>query len=235
MTAFPVVTSFRLSAALLALAGTPLYLSAPSAWAERSDHGLDGDRLLGAAPRAAKEDALERLRDVRDEIDAGADGVGDDEHALHELDHAIEDLEQSLDPAFWLVDDEGNIDGAHLDPERGDHVFDLERHTAHNVFDAIREGEIENEGLLDELLAIVDTLVSVDRQLAEIAIQDAEAGGGDPDEIEEAREFLDEGDALVEEARSTSDLTVRASKLYEAVHGSYRHAWKAATDALDLD
>lgn len=233
MAAFPEVTSFRLAASLLALAAAPLFFAGSTARAERPDRARGTDRLLGVAPRAAKELALERLIAVRDEIDAGASDAGDVEAALHELDHAIEDLEESLDPEFWLVDDQGNIDGSHLDPEDGHHVFNEERHAAENTFDAIRQGEIEDAEVVEELVAIVDSLVSVDRQLAEVAIEDAEVAGGDPEEIDEALDFLARGDELVEEARAETDMRAQADKLYEAMHGSYRHAWKAAIDAVE--
>lgn len=223
--------SFRLASPLVALS----LLSLAPAVADRSNQVGTGQhqRGAGASLRREKELVLESLIFVRDEVELGADGVGERDEALDKLAHAIEELEESLEPALWLRDGEGNIEGSRLDPEEGAHVFNEERHTAQYTFDAIRNGEIENPDLREALLAIVDALVDIDRRLAGLALDDASAAGGDPEEIAEGLAELARGDALVKAAAARTNLRDKAALLYEAVDNAYRHAWEAAIDATE--
>jgi hypothetical protein len=219
---------------LLALVALPLFIDGNSAGAQLPgrSNGTKHQRGVGVSGFAAKEEALARLSAVHDAVAAGAEGVGDRQHALEELADAIEELNESLSSEFWQVDALGNIEGFHLDPDEGSHVFHEERHCAQEIFDALRLGEITNPELETELLAIVDVLVLVDRLLADIQITDALGGGGDPEEIDEALAQLSRGDELVRQA-SVASRDRKAQLLYEAIDNAYRHAWEAAIDALE--
>lgn len=209
--------------------------SIPEAHAFESLRTGRAARGAGETPRAQKLQALARLEDFRESVEDGTVDASDLHPALEELEDAIEELEESLDPQFWAIDDGGKIDGLHLDSERGHHVFHEERHCAQEIFDAIRHGGIRDLDAQDELLAIVDVLVQADRQLAEVAIVEAQAQSGSPDEIAEALARFAEGDELAARAATREDLSQRAALLYEAMDGSYRHAWDAAIDAVDPD
>lgn len=184
-------------------------------------------------PRAAKEAALATLDELRAEIAAGAYAIGERDDALDKLAHAREELQESLDPELWQKDEFGVISQDHLDPEDGHDVFHEERECAQKIFDAIRNGEIRDEALIAELLALVDTLVQADRTLAEVALTEAIEAGGDAEELEEGLEYLAEGDELVAAAAKETDLRLVAALLYTAMDGAYRHAWKAAIDSQD--
>lgn len=218
----------------LALAGLALLVAEPTR-AERVERAVrtGQQRGAGAFPFFEKERVLDQLALLRDEIDAGRGDVGDREHALEKLDHALEELEESLELELWVLDAQGNVEGRHLDPDEGAHVFHEERHCAQYVFDAIDDGEIDDEDLVNELMVLVETLVFVDRSLAQIQIDDAVAAGGDAEELDEAFEELARGDRLVERAFATTDLERRDDLLYEAVDNAYRHAWEAAIDAIE--
>lgn len=183
-------------------------------------------------PRAAKESALATLEELKAEVAAGAYTLGDREEARAKLAHAIEELQESLDPEFWQKDEFGTISQDRLDPEEGHHVFHEERESAQKIFDALRQGEVSDTELTAELLAIVDTLVLADRRLAEVALEDAQAAGADPEEFLEAREHFVEGDELLEAAANETDLRVIAALLYTAMDGAYRHAWEEALDSF---
>lgn len=231
MAILPGPTSFPRAARLLVLTALSFSFTGLAARAERPERVRSTDQQLGAGnPRTRKEDALERLIEVRDAVEEVAD-AGDADKALQELDDAIEELEESLDPQFWARDGEGNIDGTRLDPEDGHHVFHEERHAAQEIFDAIVDGEIDDADLREELLEIVDVLAEADGQLAETAIDDATEEGGDPEEIEEAQDQLDRGDALVEGAAGQANLERKAARLYEAMDNAYRHAWQEAIES----
>jgi len=225
--------SFRLGAAALAFAMLPLLTPVSQAERPQRLNGPGHQHGAGQNPRNQKEQALAELVEVRDAVAAGASDVFDVEHAVEKLDHAIEELEESLRAEFWLQDDEGNIDGTRLDPEAGAHVFNDERHAAQFTFDAIREGEIENPDVRAELLAIVDSLVSADRALAEVALNDAIDAGGEAEELAEAEAYFARGDEQVAAAARQKNLGMRAALLYTAMDGSYRHAWSEAIEALD--
>lgn len=184
-----------------------------------------------ASPRSAKEAALETLTELRAEVQGGRFEVGEREAAVSKLEHAIKELGESLAPTLWRHDDFGNLDPERLDPHEGREVFHEERESAQKIFDAIRQGEISDSVLRDELVAIIDSLVSADRRLAEVAIQDALEAGGAPGEIEEAMEHLAEGDQLVSAAAEESDLLHVAALLYTAMDGAYRHAWVEAIES----
>lgn len=183
------------------------------------------------SPRSAKEAALETLVELRAEVRSGLYAVSEREAAVEKLEHAIKELGESLAPELWLHDAFGGLDPQRLDPRRGHDVFHEERESAQKIFDAIRQGEISDAGLRDELVALIDALVSADRRLAEVAISDALEAGGDPEEIEEAMEHLAEGDQLVAAAAEEGDLLHVAALLYTAMDGAYRHAWVEAVES----
>ena len=188
-------------------------------------------RGVGGA-RSAKEAAYATLQDLLAEVRAGVYTLGDREEGISKLEHALEELGESLEPELWARDEFGVIDQNRLDAEEGAEVFHEERESAQKIFDAIRQGEIPEGELRAELLGLVDTLVFADRLLAETAINDALAAGGDAEEIAEAEAHLAEGDALVAAAAEERDLRKVAALLYAAMDGEYRHAWKEAVDSL---
>jgi len=191
---------------------------------------VDLQRGVGGA-RSTKEAAYATLEALLGEVRGGAYVLGDREEGIAKLEHALEELGESLEAELWARDEFGVIDQNRLDVEKGAEVFHEERECAQKTFDAIRQGEISDEGLRAELLGLIDTLVFADRLLAETAILDALAAGGDAEEIAEAEEHLAEGDALVAAAAAESDLRTVAALLYAAMDGEYRHAWKEAVDS----
>ncbi|HEX6886165.1 MAG TPA: hypothetical protein VF530_22515 [Planctomycetota bacterium] len=219
----------------LVLAGLAFVAAEPTARADRAGQAVrvGQQRGAGAFPFFEKERVLDELALLRDEIDAGRGDVGDREHALEKLDHALEELEESLELELWVLDANGFVEGRHLDPEEGAHVFNEERHCAQYVFDAIDDGEIDDPELVSELMVLVETLVFIDRSLAQIQIDDAVAEGGDPEELDEAFDQFERGDRLVDRALDTDDLERRDDLLYEAMDNAYRHAWEAAIDAIE--
>jgi hypothetical protein len=212
------------------------------------DQGLFRDRSLlfatmsgtgGASEGGVEERPLELkknagvlLLQARAEIEGGIYGIGERKKALHEIDDAIEELVESIDPDLWRRVGPF-VDPKRLDPCRGGHVFHEERDCASEIFEAIDEGEIKAEGPREELLEAVDLLVQADRLLAERAILDAEFLDADAHDIERARDELEEGDELVEKAADTTSLSHKKSLLSKAIDHEYRHAWDRAIDAID--
>ena len=182
-------------------------------------------------PLELKKNAGVLLLQARAEIEGGICGIGERKHALHEIDDAIEELVESIDPDLWRRVGPF-VDPKRLDPCRGKHVFHEERDCVREIFEAIDEGEIEAEGPRSELLQAVDFLVEADRLLAERAILDAEFLEADAHDIERARDDLEDGDELVEKAAATSCLSRKKDLLSKAIDHEYRHAWDHAEDAV---
>jgi len=119
---------------------------------------------------------------------------------------AIADIEKSLTPEWWL-------DGLTLDPKNGKKVFD-------NLFKAVHELTKKQVEDIPEAQAVIDTLVSTAETLAQKAIDDAIAVGGDLKDINKANEEI----AKASESISMGDFD-------KAIH-HYRKAWEKAQKSL---
>ena len=118
------------------------------------------------------------------------------------LEKAIDSLQKSLEPDLWL-------DADHLTPKKGKKVFDEERKAVSEL------GKIKNPGsLAGDIASWIDTLVAVDRALAQTAIDEAPAGK----EKDKAIDELAKGDA--EAADDDFDKAIE----------HYGHTWKALKD-----
>jgi len=189
------------------------------------DHDALGLTVL--TPRALKAHAINEIQTVRDLFWWNV-------IAIEELDEAIESINESLDQKLWAKTALCDIDPLHLNPDKGRKVFGKQKQAAEEIFDAIEEGEIDNTTIIDELLNIVNKLVTADRVLAKIAINDAkDIPGADQEEITEAEQRFAEGDQLIEDAKAETDLEEKEELISDAIDDSFRHAWDAAIDAVE--
>jgi hypothetical protein len=132
--------------------------------------------------------------------------VPDSNKDANRLEMAVDALEKSLAPEFWE-------DAAHL-TVKGDKVFTLEK-----------KAVTELQKIEEEIPAVAEAialLIAADRQLAEVALDDAIAGDGDPQHIETAQRELEK--AAKELAKG---------HLGPAID-HYRNAWKHAEKALAI-
>lgn len=83
-----------------------------------------------------------------------------------ELEKAIEKIEKSLNPEYW-------IDETHLDSSKGKKVFDEEK-KAVNELEKIQKDKNADPLLKDAVTVIIGTLVSIDEQLALTALAEIE-------------------------------------------------------------
>ena len=105
-----------------------------------------------------------------------------------ELHEAARQLRKSLDPSNW-------VDGNHLRVKKGEHVFENEKEAVQKLRELLND---RKSGVADATLqGWIDTLVAVDRALAQIAIDEATAAGGSPKRLAEAaREMAKAADDL---------------------------------------
>jgi len=127
----------------------------------------------------------------------------------HELDEAIDEIDDSLDPSLW-------VDDSHLARHDGKHVFEEEEEAVEELQDLL--DDVKGTPLTIALQGFVDRLVGADRALAAIAIE--EAAGSRSDELDEAKDDLRRGDR--EAAKDDAEDAIE----------HYRQAWKEAQKAL---
>jgi hypothetical protein len=131
-----------------------------------------------------------------------------DKHDHEEFDDAIKSLSDSLNPALW-------IDGLHLQPRTGDRDFDEEKQAAIRLLHLASHSSTSNA----QLFTLIAQITNADRQLAQVAINDAIVANGNAKEIDQANKQLAEGDKDA------------ASGKPESID-DYREAWKHAIKAL---
>jgi tetratricopeptide (TPR) repeat protein len=139
--------------------------------------------------------------EVIDELTAQLGTMGD--KADKRLEKAIEAIEKSLNPDWW-VDDEPH-------PKEGKKIFDEER----KAVSELSKKELEGNATV---ASAIQTLVEIDRELASDAI--ADAAGGDAKKLAKANEELAKGDA--EGAEGDFDKAIE----------HYRKAWEEAQKAM---
>ncbi len=126
------------------------------------------------------------------------------------LEDAIDHVEDSLAASLW-------VDDNHLVAKKGKKVFDEEEDAVDEFRDILEDIE---EGHSDQSAAVIqdliDRLVAIDRALAVISVDEAEAAGANPKKIKEDREEIEEGDEDAAEGRG--DKAIK----------HYRDAWAHA-------
>jgi streptogramin lyase len=120
------------------------------------------------------------------------------------IEAALSQLEDSLDPSFW-------VDGAHLGVE-GARVFEAERKAVNEL------GKVKQpNATIDSVIA---SLVDVDAELARIAVEDATDGGGAARLLATAQRHFDRAEGIT-----------GANEAERAIQ-AYRAAWIAAQHSL---
>lgn len=154
-------------------------------------------------PRGIKQNVLTEMTAQRAIVTDKQDG--------EKLDHAIKNLTESLDPSLW-------IDQSHLDPKRGEKVFQEEKDAVNNLRVLFENKKSTFPKAV--LQGWINRIVNADRILAVVAINNAIAAQGDPKKIAEASDELARGDRDAAAAK------------FESAIEHYRNAWKHAQEAL---
>ena len=168
--------------------------------------------VIGAQPpqpRETKQNVLENLREHEGES--------------KRIKKAIKELSKSLEDKLWE-------DDSHLDPKHGKKVFDREKHAVKELMKVVKDDSKGKDKVSDDALAAsqaaIDDLLSADRILAEIAIN--EAGPAlDPKRQDKVDKELDKsGKEMVKAAEELAK-----GKPDKAID-HYKKAWKHAIHAL---
>ncbi|NQV34188.1 MAG: YncE family protein [Phycisphaeraceae bacterium] len=188
-----------------------------------------GECVGPGVPRLLNADAMARLEAVKATIEGGADGVVSPGLALEQIDKALTAGHVGLQAALWSTSASGETDPRRLDASQGCIVFGAGEDTVKAILNAVRNGWIINTELRSELLAISDAVVRAHRVLAAVAIDDAIVGAKPTETIEQAQALLENGNALVKEAKVWDQMDKKAMLLTHAI-SEYQHAWQAALD-----
>ena len=130
---------------------------------------------------------------------------------IDRLADAIRKLDDLLSPDEWLTD------GNHLVCNGGDSAFNRYKDAVQKLMEMIQD--TSQPAIPDATVQNwINTLVAIDRDLAQTAITEANARGADPGKIARALEDLTAGDA--DAARGSFDSAIE----------DYRKAWNAVTE-----
>jgi hypothetical protein len=126
------------------------------------------------------------------------------------LSDVVKQLTDPLAPSRW-------IDGNHVVAgKRSSEVFDREKAAVVKLMDLVAHGSIP----VATTQGMIDMLVQADQLLAETALADAIAAGGDPAKIAESQKELEK--AAAESAKGHFDRAI----------DHYKNAWQKAQDAM---
>jgi glycerol-3-phosphate O-acyltransferase len=151
-------------------------------------------------PLGMERDVLARIKLLRQGVTDRSDG--------RSLDGIIEALSQAVDARNW-------IDASHLQPRRGDEVFD---ETAEAVRALGRLQSDRHRAPADALLpAFSDQLVRATRLLAETAIADAVAAAAESRDIAKANRNLAEGNVDAAHGRPDGAIEDYGTAWYRAL------------------
>jgi hypothetical protein len=157
-------------------------------------------------PGQSNTGSLSIMKKVTDELAAlrGTSHRDDGE----KLDQVIKSLRRATDASLWF-------DEIHLQPRSDDRVFKETR----TAVDKLRQMMRGNRSAIPDsvLQGFVDRIVTADRLLAAIAIDDASALGGRQEKISQARAYLNEGDDDAREGRSASAVDCYGAALRKAM------------------
>jgi nitrous oxidase accessory protein NosD len=153
-------------------------------------------------PRAMKQAVL-------DQVNAAIPGAS--KHDADKLKDVSKKLTDSLTPSNW-------IDGSHLVPKRGDHVFDDEKDAVHTLMDMQKDKNTQIPSAT--LQSWIDQLVSADQTLAQTEINDATTAGGDAKKL---------ADAQKEMAKASDSLS---KGKYDDAIDHYKNAWHKAEESV---
>jgi hypothetical protein len=166
---------------------------------------VDPDGVVAYSPFTTSQPAapcpVVTPRDLKQGVLATLQGIGPtgNKDTDKKIADAIGHLQKSLDPSLW-------VDGSHLDPKKGDKVFDEEK----AAVDSLTDIKKPSPSLAATIASSVQTLTSADRSLAVTAISEST----DPKKVAQANKELAAGDKEASKGH------------FEQAIDHYKNAWK---------
>ena len=187
------------------------------------------------SPHILTSDAIFQLFEIRDAIPEAL-GVEDPSENIEDVTEFVVELAVSLSGDLWVITAAGVIDQFRLNPEEGDEVFSAPADVVEGILETIADGEIQNDEIITDLLAVIDISLAANRLLAKVAISDALADpNSDPEELSDAQEAIARADELIALAATEPELEKRADLIEDAIDEGFAEAWDAANDAVEVE
>src|SRR5262249_44248849 len=126
----------------------------------------------------------------------------------------VDDMTSSLNPIYW-------VDDNHLQPNKGSKFFNIDQDIVKDLMNLIKD---KKSAIPDSVLqSFINRLLASDQMLAQTAINDATAAGGDNKKLSKA-------------AGEMSDAVnfIAAGKFDNAVN-EFGDAWKLALQSMNID
>jgi len=159
----------------------------------------DGPCLGGLPPLVLKNHAKDELDSIYPTEDKKVDKG---------LEKAIKHLDKSMDVDLWE-------DDAHLEVKHGKKVFEEEKKAVHELMKIVKDAG----AFAGDAQTAIDALVSADETLAQTAIDDAIAGGGDAKKIAKAEKEMTKAEEELDKGR--------CDKAIDHFKKAWEHAQKA--------
>ena len=158
------------------------------------------------APRVAKLIVVDNLQRLLPTGDKKTD---------HRIEEAIKHINKSLGPNLWETD--------LTLTKKGKEVFEEEKKAVHELMKIVRSGGPS----AGDAQTAIDTLVSADETLAQNAIDEAIAVGGDPKEIAKAEEEMTKAQQELDHTKKDGTPDPRYDKAIDHYKKAWEHACKA--------
>lgn len=167
--------------------------------------------IIPIEPRVLKQEAIEDLESIN----------GESKHTQKEIDKAIKEIGKSLDAKLW-------IDDVTLDSKKGHKVFDSEKKAVKSLMKTLEDKKkkhVASDDAKPIIQGVIDSLVSIDRQLATDAFEEANTSDNQSDkkskkELDKSEKELAKGDS--EESKDKFDKAI----------DKYKKVWKHAQKAM---
>ena len=138
--------------------------------------------------------------------------AGANKHDGDKLKDVVAKLTDAVNPVRW------GVDGNHIVPKKGDEEFDRERDAVARLQEMMSD---KNTVIPDATLQpLIDTLVHADQILANVAIADATAAGGDAHKLADAQQEL---------VKAAAELA--KNHFHESID-HYKAAWRHAEESV---
>jgi hypothetical protein len=156
---------------------------------------------------------MERKEAVRDSLTAKRNTVGISKKDQNEIDEAIKSINKSLESGNWA-------DGNHLDPKKGNKVFDEEKNAVEHL--------LKVKGPTPNVSSEITELVDIDHDLAQTAIDEIPATANNP----KNQSKVDKERAEANKEQAKGDTDAGNGKAKEGID-HYKHAWEHAQKATE--
>jgi hypothetical protein len=154
----------------------------------------------------------------------------EDKKIEHSIDKMIDKIEKSLDDKLWADDNAPNL-------KHGNKIFDNEKKAVEQGIKIIKDKH-STEEVNDNIAEAINSLISIDRQLAENSYEQASINSGNKKvdhELEKAQKCLEKATEELNKISKNGKKGPKYNKVIDQLKKSWKHSQKALKHAEKLD